>query len=84
MNKIKSYYRLCGISNKEKELNLPVNMVSEKGTDVIFTKEQKSILFVSDGSELKLKESVIGGKNVKKLKAIKISGEDKSKMVIII
>lgn len=72
MNKIKSYYRLCAITSKDRQLNAFVNMLDVKVIESIFTKEQRKMIFedidsndIVDKSEsnidYKLKETIIGG-----------------------
>ena len=61
MNKIKSYYRLCAIASKDKQLKPFVNMLDVKVVESILSKEQRKILFVEDEEYFRFEESVIGG-----------------------
>jgi hypothetical protein len=71
MNKIKTYYRICGIGDN---LSLPIKMINEEAISVIFNKEQKKVLFVDD---YRIAETIIGGNEPK------INLESKGKILVI-
>lgn len=66
MDKIKIYYRMCAITNKDMELNPMINMLDEKAMKILFTKEQIKLFFKENSNdEYTYAETVVGGETKK-------------------
>lgn len=60
MDKIKLYHKICEITNNNKSI---VNILSEEAMNVVFTNEQKKLIFEKQ-NVYKLAETVLGGEAV--------------------
>lgn len=64
MDKLKIYYKLCGVKLPKDAPNPLIGQIGDK-VEVIFTKKQVSLYIKKDKTGFMVKENIVGGRNSK-------------------